>query len=135
MLDRDKIKGLTFQKRMVEGFKAVRKAGIKARLGPSWGVERQLRRELNWTYMPQWQYADMNNWGRNHGQLQCNSKETSEKVVEILSNYGIVCEVHRTNPHVINLNGTDDSLIGKTDLDAMLNELTLEKLLEQYCLD
>lgn len=135
MLDRDKIKGLTFQKRMVEAFKAVRKAGVKARLGPSWGVERQLRREANWTYMPQWQYQDMNNWGRNTGRLNCNSQETAEKVVEILSNYGIVCGINRQNRTIIDLNGTDDSLIGKTDLDAMLNELTLDKLLELYSLD
>jgi hypothetical protein len=135
MVDIEKIKGLSFQKRLVEAFKVIRKGGVKARLGPAWDAERKLMREPHWCMMYQWEYAPMNNYGRTRGNLQCDSPATAEKVLEVVKNFGISAELNRNNRNVVHLSGTDDSLIGKTELEAAMKNLTRELLVETYSLD
>lgn len=135
MVDIEKIKGLTFQKRLVEGFKVVRKDGIKARLGPSWGVERQLTREPAYTFMPQWVYAPMAQYGRTRGHLQCDSERTAIRVVDILRNHGVACHTATGTRSRVELTGIDDSLIGKKELEEAMKNLTREVLVETYSLD
>jgi hypothetical protein len=134
MVDIEQIKGLTFQKRMVEAFKAVRKDGIKARLGPDWSAQRKLQREPHWTFVRQYEYADMNGWGRQNLRLNCDSGKTAERVAEILNNYGITATADVRNQRV-NTSGIDDTLIGKKELELAMKNLTREVLVETYSLD